>query len=247
MARFGSEYFDPSSTSDAPHVLFARVAFLTQIERIAPEVLRELRDDVLPSFAKAKDTDSADWILKAAMEGEAVVQKLPQWRELLAFVKAYGAWAEVYHLTASWLHPVILSTLNIWRLPDPEIAKPLRFHGMDASFWIDAVNVPPCQPFRPTSETWESFKIRNAGWLCQNMEAATLLAAKRALKQTPEKRSRSGSPVLHYTWLVRRHVLSERYTVIAKRKVAGRKFNIETVRKAVTQTAKEIGVVLVTD
>lgn len=181
--------------------------------------------------------------------------------DLLPLKYALLAWAERFHLADEWVLDAALDTLHRWT-QWRKAAEVLEWAYIGGSWWAPVSDEEQQLIFRhagwdPTSETWESFESRlraDVEWWLEKvrMEYRPRLLAlceERGWRPTPIKRNRSGSPLLHFEWLVRYQVQEWGYARIAQAytdadpqgdKVIGE----DAVRKAVKSTADLLGLTL---
>lgn len=262
MPRELSEYYDPREGANAHHTHVARLDFFECIAHTAPEVLTALRDDVLPTVDAPSlwpPPLTSPWPL-VGLNAEAVPNDTDATLGMMAYWpwppdapprRALESWARRYHLGDAWLLSCALFTLLHWVLyPDQHLASsPLVFQ---MTGWLERtleVDVPPCEPYRPTQESLRNFALRVEGWTRMNIEAAAQLAAARGLRRTPRKNAsrRAAAQNLHYEWLVRWQCQEWTEEGIAKkyqREYDAIKRTSRTVRRALTQTAQLIGLTL---
>lgn len=111
-----------------------REFFLQKVAEIAPEVLEELRKDVLPVFEYASEATQPPPVRVEPVSpsgGEVTRQQPPEWvawrfrdgdweegenwpEELVAFRDEFRSWAERHNLLEPWVLDSGLRTLNVW-------------------------------------------------------------------------------------------------------------------------------------
>jgi len=129
---------------------YARGLSLRAINRVTPEVLQRLHDDVLPIFLKA--------------HSGAVLHK------------AIATWARSVHLDADWIKDVAKHTLAMWAQEPPEKLD----WGMPLDQYLPRKSKTLLVKWNPKMETAAAFKsrvrqevdrfqtqLRSAGWLRQ--------------------------------------------------------------------------------
>ncbi len=240
MTRLG---FGEYSGENVPRAL-ARDEFLITVAELAPEVLRSLRDDVLPVF-------------EATNSAELRPRPRPHW--LLAFpdelITTLKAWGDCWHLDEEWIYEQALRLLGTWhRYPHFAAREPLAWRGLAFAAWEGPRGLPLVfehAGWIPTETSPKAFKeaARDAfeSYLrdyLADMEAD--VKARPDLERTPIKPSLRE----HLSWLVRYQALEEEWsdiTATATRELAdGRRKPVEqqAVEGAVKKTAKLLGLTL---
>lgn len=262
MARIGAEYHLPSDLHSAA-LTDARAVFLRRVEQHAPEVLRSLREDVLPVYRHTWanpdlqtrvgrqwwDRNAASWHLIIDM----VEQGQAGYEGLVPLLHALQEWRDRFSLADDWLLSDALETLYTWTcVPGHLDSAPDEFiqHDDDGGVWEPIVapaafSLPECLP---TLETWAAYEKRARrafdAVLREYRRSVDAYAKAAGLVASTEKRNRTGGdPFKHFDWLVRFQVQRWTHKKIAGhyRTTAGHAYTEKTVASAIRRTAESIG------
>jgi hypothetical protein len=232
MARLGGEYFDPRD-ADAEPVRVGRIVFLSRIERVAPEVLRTLHDEVLPVYRAER-----------AREAPNGVADSPGLADTL------DGWARQWHLTDDWLMQDALHTMDWW-VRAPQSTARLQWHP---DGWGSMVHEPEplTLSWQPTLIRWDEFERHAREAMSRYRAEVDAWARERGLERAPEKNAprRSRDPGAHFEWLIRYQVQGWTHAKIAQhyaRAYDAAKRSSPTVSRALHETAALIGLTLRVD
>jgi len=216
----------------------ARGQVLAVIERVAPEVLRALRDEVLPSYAARAHLSLPSTPIVLLPAGLRAA--LEAWANRLGF-KAQD-----------WLLEQALQTLEVWHRCPFLLEEPLEWAVYPgASYWA------PVSPqerrlvfqdpgWNPAEETWAAAEKRIRQAFEQHLKAyrerIERRARERGFKRPAEKRARSGPEDLHFEWLVRHQVQGWTCERIAEEYGgADQAVSPVAIDRAIRETARLIG------
>ena len=217
--RLGGAEFYRDNPSDA-HYGHARVLFMEEISKVAPWVLTELRDQVLPVYnAARKDRGFNERHLES---WESVSSSTPTHRPYLLKLKTrITQFAIDHHLDAEWACAIFLRTVREW---SPSIAK------------IAATSSRPLPwAYPPGSARFALSRGEEHEQKVAREEHKSGKAVTKLVEQRGFKRSALKHDVTHFRQLARFQILGWSHERIASEKgqMAGRK----TVSEALARTA----------
>lgn len=243
----------------------ARKIFLDMVSDQVSDVLKTLRDEVLPSYKRAYDETKPSpstskqktpfgtdvtrqlppgWIRWSWRDGDWDIDQDDQPPELLEFRKRLLRWGEDWNLPETWVLDASLRTLRRWRARQnqgSEIAlefEPLPFADVSdkPAFTFEFSAWTP----RWTSWAEYSKELREAfeDQLETYREQRQAEASERGLKKSPTKLGQADSAATqHFEWLVRFQVKEHTISRIAND--ASR--SEQTVQDALRSTADLVG------
>ena len=209
----------------------ARDSFFRAIRDEAPEVLAALARDVLPLFRP-------QW--EARQPAGPYTVNFVRLSQPHRYKGSYSPldwaivrWAKRWRLNHRWCYERVLWTLHFW-CEQGTTEPPDWAYGSFSDTVIGRLEF-TADPWQPNKDTWHAYKARTMKAFARHLTGhRTRLLADRekvgayAIKEVP---------IYHYAWLVRFHVLGERYAQIAKGH--GRTgVHEKTVREAVTRLAR---------
>jgi len=227
-----------------------RAEFFLEIERTAPEVLHNLRENVWPEYRRNAPLQ----VFAADGQRHVTYFPIPRWPESLR--RALSDWARGHFLThpahrpADWAMLQAAYTLSRWtERPQSAESEPLRwwviggYSGMEKTKYL-AVELPP-RIERSIYETGEEFDARVWSTLKEivspqleaiDQQVATLPLA--VQKRRPE----------HFTWLVRYQLTGESPAEIAAKPAGSNDepwgVDVPAVKDAIRKMARIIGITL---
>lgn len=246
--RIGAEYHDPMDRESHP-VQYGRLHFLARIEKVAPEVLTTLCDDVLPAFRDAWEEAHPFLRSQFFTRGWNALETMPDMMRgphLPVLLRTLAAWGGKWHLTDPWVLDDALSTLKHWTENPDSCAGQLYWYAP----WggrSRTLSVPALSPWVPEQESWDGFTRRVEDWMQRNRAAGDAASQAHGWVRAPEKRAQhSGDPFMHHEWLACWQVLERSAAYIASHYDVGKgrrnEFGDETtVIKALKATAEQIG------
>ncbi|NPV52636.1 MAG: hypothetical protein HPY71_03830 [Firmicutes bacterium] len=175
----------------------AQSFFLIAVERLAPEVLKALAEEVYPCY-QGEDMRYVPDSLRAALD----------------------AWMQKFHIKADWILEQALDTMSLWRQYPPVLKwEPLEWGiiALGPAEWYPVPKEEQRLIFH--SDGWH-IDIETRGqardrlmsefkaYLEEYLNYVEAIAGGRGWTRTFEKRGRSarGKPDLHFEWLVRHQV-----------------------------------------
>jgi hypothetical protein len=207
----------------------ARNLFLIAIQQESPEVLKALRDTVLPCYEM--DDQGAD--------------------------RALVRWAASYNLDNDWFLEQASETIKIWLNCPAMTREPLTWcafsggsgHRLPESeeerrFVFENIGWSPSQELKEHART--RLRAEFEKYLGAYLERMEVLVTGRGFERTPEKRQRTtrDDPLLHFRWLVRHLVQKKSYREIADEYSVYDVLTEDTFYKAIHKTADMIGMIL---
>lgn len=230
----------------------ARREFFRAIERVAPEVVSSLAQEVFPLYSAACEAG------RTVVTREQMVGKSP---ELKALREALDKWAENWGLRAAWCLDYAIFFLHFWRVLPRTVGQvralpgggPFKFPlkeihpdlDRDELGQRDEIPEPPAfDEWEPWLETREAYLERAKAALeryCDQVQAAYEQAG---WQEGVEKRARSGTPLVHFEWLVRYQVQRRTCERIAEECQDEEGLDPASVYQAISETAKLIGLPL---
>lgn len=241
--RWLGEYHFPDDRFDA------RIAFFLAIQRKAPKVLEDLRNEVLPIYVEVERDLSIPLndLSDVVTYGEAPATTAALHR----IGEAKAKWASRWHLCQpvwkpwgfyiAWVSPVVNLTLQFWSgledkarklewtLLSPITASQLMEDPGFYEFVIDG--------WKMQSETRTQAVERILGWVKKELNEILDEEEKKAKKTRMEKTPRKTS-IEHFDWLVQFQILEHTYAAIAK--IAKSKVTSQTVSDGVKSAAEVV-------
>ena len=253
--------FGELSTPDVARFV-GRVEFFAAIERVAGDVLVELRATVLPLYSDAMQNSPPDThsdmpsVILLTATGKYTQESLlsvTSWAllqqsraassHLTALHDGIDAWSNRYYLTDDWFRESLFRILGGWHRGEASWSYPGSVGWSDQSFVVSGAGLdgfalrglkaPP--PYNPLIQTRDQYRA-DIEQYCQKQE-------RRVYKILPDvANTRNLKRPAHYDWLVQYQVLGWNYTEVA------RHVSDDIVRMAivtaVTEKADIIGLVL---
>lgn len=261
--RLGAGYYSNQNIEASK----AQSHFLEAVERVAPEVLENLRDRVMP-------VPPGRW--PPILEGTS-----PEQRGVLE------SWANRHNLSYEWVLRTAVVTLNYWQREsendreeedDPEVVaafkaaadvarkagiareerKPRTPPRRRILRWVtlgtcwespltDEERVLKLEVVSPGPddgpEEWLRFERFVVNQVRGHRSRLQELLRQRGWKRTTVKRNRRGSPLVHFEWTARHVVLGHREEDIAEEisQSDSEGIDVDTIRKAVAETSRTLG------
>jgi len=136
---------------DNPTTWDARRVFLEKIQDLAPEVLHQLRVDVLPLYKVNPDVDTfLDQAPSTMLQSLMHLKATPHPTRSPRFDDALNAWLTRFNLDEEWVIDSVFRTLLGWA------------GGMALSQWIHYVPIPQSSAL---TEDERRFGFEHPGWL----------------------------------------------------------------------------------
>lgn len=218
---------------------YLRRLFLADVRRLAPQVVRGLKEGVLPLWPAHGAEDLYEWEeLEAATGGD-----------LVRLRDAIMAWAARHHLECDWVYQTALLTVRWWAF---ERAKPdecrhplsvdrLRWSYPGHQFFDEVMAV-----VEPMPGTWDPFSVTEEQY--RQRVNAHIRAIKRRVRaagyrQQSERRERRTTLKRRLQFLARHVVAGETYDEIAN-KMRRRTISPQAIQQAIRHVADEIGLPL---
>ncbi|HAI20687.1 MAG TPA: hypothetical protein DCM14_02090 [Clostridiales bacterium UBA8153] len=233
MKRLGGEYYQPEEGGALGE---AYAPFLHAVERLCPEVLKSLRDEVRESLESLEDEDLLSfWRSEDRYPDELILE----------------AWAERFNINVPWILGVANDTLEVW-WKHPDTMEPLQWMWWlgpgypRACAWLELRTA----PFTFGGEAWLPIKERRQVFVERTraaferelgayVEGIGRLAQDAGLEKTPEKRK-----LVHFDWLVHYQVQGWSMRKIADHYSGEGVLSEDTIAKGVRQAAKLVGLKL---
>ncbi|MFI5168080.1 MAG: hypothetical protein ACHQQS_15845 [Thermoanaerobaculales bacterium] len=247
MLRTGAEYREDEEYLD--RTLFVlRSRFLERIATQAPDVLEGLRKSVLPLYQEAATKErgprphlSPPGVALRGYWKQIDAAKYPLTHKL---VTALEAWADGHELRDDWLLRIALHTVASWLAASwAGHEPPVGFESPPfGAHWFRTIPFTFRYPaWNPTHDPWPAYNEALRKALDRAIHAyrdrSEAEPRKRGLRPAPEKREIDR----HLDWLVKFQVEGKSYNKIAKDPGAP---DVRTVQRAVTDTARLVGLTL---
>lgn len=190
---------------------YAQWEFFRVLNRLVPEVLEELHDELLPGYAEPRASlSNCDWlswrVLKNLTEGPE-----PEEPGIVSVRGAIEAWATTWRISAPWVYGAACNTLEMWhRGSNRMVFLPDSIHKTPATPLYSREGFPEklmaafegFLGYEPTFETEAEFKRRFDSvyrpFLESHIAEQKKAAMERNYPEFPEKRKLH----LHLEWVV---------------------------------------------
>lgn len=214
----------------------ARHQLFTQIKKLAPKVLTDLRK--VFRFASKTELSDADilYLTDVSKTYADILQgraDLPLITELTEFEGAFLLWANQYAFIDDWMIYEALNTLESWKnINDRDnwsfTLLPAELHSLEESF------VPsPFEPFNPKVETEASYRTRFQNY--QKAQAEDFLTRQFA---KPSFEIHKPNPVVPFEYLIKRNILRTDWRSISSNSGGASQQAITT---AISRLSKTLG------
>ena len=239
-------FFHPADPQNAL-VVTARVAFLTAVGRRTPEVMRDLRDNVLPVYIESNFTD----LSAALFEGDLPPTEAQRAQETVLKVhELIRGWMSRYGFTESreeWILTQVAFGLWAWETIDWA-----KEHRVFPTLLMKGPKVRPLDfsmaGWDTRDEPWSTFKRKAEAEfrrrLLEYREKTEFVARDAGYREAQIGRARSHpDPDVHYEWLALRLCRRHKYEEIANDycSLRGEQLTGQGVRQAVRRKADLIG------
>ncbi len=218
---------------------YMRRLFLARARMIKPDVLLDLKENVLPLWPTPGAEDLHEWEdLEAASD-----------QHLARLRNAILAWAGRYNLKCAWMYQTALLTVRWWAFerakPDecrhPLSVDTLRWSHPGHQFFDEVMAV-----LEPMPGAWDPFSVTEKQY--RQRVNAHIRAIKRRVRaagyrQQSERRERRTTLKRRLQFLARHVVAGETYDEIAN-KMRRRTISPQAIQQAIRQVADEIGLPL---
>jgi len=202
------------------HIL--RAELFKAIERVVPEAISSLADEVFPVYLQAFPRRRRPWKLEQVKGEKTLLQKLK-------------AWGEKWNFEADWALDIACFLLSTWASRPSSLGK---IDCLPTGEGLPPPVVPLLRiyPWEPWEEAEEEFDRRAKRTLKKHKEVVKKLYKKAGWEEPPEKRARSGPVQQHFDWLALYQVGGRSQKSIAIMDNVTR----ESVSKGIKKVAKQL-------
>ncbi len=197
--RIGIGEYDPGNIGKWK----AQRLFLEAIRKEAPQVLKALKEDVLPKCPSTKTVKNLRWF--TIKRDRQYNRQYSELRDALLF------WADRFNLREEWILEIALKTVMLWRSAKSQAEiEPLHWFIPGVGYWgvvsdEDAAIKFSRSGWDPIAETRTTFKKRMMAdfesFLENYLDKLDAIVQERGLKKTPKKNENE-----HFTWLAKWYV-----------------------------------------
>lgn len=223
--RLGKGELDPGGQA----IWDARIIFIEELNRAQPEVIHNLKTDILPLYNRLSGYKPINWSDLNSLKDD-FNEIIP---ELLEMKKAMISWAEKNNISEDWILEIAYENILFWAsYPDYKgwYYPPFVCAGVDINKF--SYKWEPDQKSRA-----ETKKLLNEASE-QYLNQVENKALSEGWEYTPEKREKD-----HFVWLAQYQIKGMNYQEIADEHelITGKVKGDDAIRKGIQESAKQIG------